>query len=120
MPLTIENARIVSTMLGREDHGILTCYVHLEGNGMVVGWGGYAFDSWDDSLKRRVGAAYGMEFIAAVLDVAGVERWEQLPGAYVRLESQGWGGRATRIGHITKDLWFDPEALATRMREGAK
>ena len=30
---TIENVKINDTFLGREDHGILTCYLTVEGEG---------------------------------------------------------------------------------------
>lgn len=30
---TIENVKITKTFLGREDHGILTCYLTVEGYG---------------------------------------------------------------------------------------
>lgn len=112
----IENARISGTMLGREDHGIMTAFVHLEGDGWGVGFGGYGLDQWDDAGRKRLGSAYGMAFIAAVLDVVGVTTWEQLTGQHVRVESEGWGGKARRLGHITKDKWFDPVALAEEYR----
>lgn len=36
-----------------------------------------------------------------------VDSWEQLKGQYVRVEFEGkWGGRALRIGHLTKNKWF--------------
>lgn len=95
----IKNARITGTMLGTEDHG------------------GYVFDSWDEVTRRRVGVAYGCEFILGVLRAVGVGSWEKLIGAHVRIETEGWGGRALRIGHIYKDQWFDPKALADSMRD---
>lgn len=115
----IENARIKDTMLGVEDHGILTAYVHLEGDGWGVGFGGYAMDSWDQSKKRRLGTAFGTEYILRLLDVIGVSKWEDLKGKYCRVETEGLGGGARRIGHITKDKWFDPKALAEEFKDEA-
>ena len=40
----IKNARITRTTLGVEDHGILTAFLHLEGDGWGIGFGGYALD----------------------------------------------------------------------------
>ena len=37
----IRNAVIQSTMLGYEDHGILTCFLHLDYSGAGQGFGGY-------------------------------------------------------------------------------
>lgn len=115
----IENALITSTMLGYEDHGILTAFVHVSGEGWGVGFGGFALDAWDEATKKRIGTAYGCQFIADVLRVVGVDAWEKLAGQHVRVESEGLGGRALRLGHITKNQWFDPRELATRYRSEA-
>lgn len=42
-----------------------------------------------------------------IMDTVGVERWEDLPGKYIRVESGGWGSTITKIGNIIKDKWFD-------------
>ena len=39
------NARITSTMLGIEDHGILTCMLHLQQEGCGQAFGGYRLDA---------------------------------------------------------------------------
>lgn len=116
---TIENAKIASTSLGYEDHGILTAFLHLSGEGWGVGFGGYALDTWNDALKRRVGTSYGIEFITSILTTLEVSSWERLPGQFVRVETEGWGGRALRIGHITKNQWFDPKALLEQLKARA-
>ena len=114
----IKNAVIKSTSLGYEDHGILTCYVYLEGDGWGVGFGGYALDGYDKSAKRRWAAnGYGVEFIRAIMRVAGVEVWEKLPGKSVRVDTEGWGGKALRLGHFLKDDWFDPKELAVQVEQ---
>ena len=41
MNKTIETVKITKTFLGREDHGILTCYLTVEGDGFEVSIGGY-------------------------------------------------------------------------------
>lgn len=115
----ILNAKITGTQLGPEDHGIFTCFVTLEGSGWGCGFGGYAFDSWSEAEKARVGAAFGIEFIAAVLRIAESPSWEKLIGKFVRCESEGLGGKIRRLGHITKDEWFDPQALAEKVRRRA-
>ena len=50
----IVNAQIDETFFGREEHGILTCYLYLKGNGFGVGLGGRALDGYDKSKKKRV------------------------------------------------------------------
>jgi hypothetical protein len=106
-----QNAKITSTMLGVEDHGILTCFLYLDYGGTCQGFGGYGMDAYDG--KRRVGVAYGMEFIAEVLRTVGVGKWEDLPGKHVRAVANH--SKVERIGHIIKDVWFDPELLARKM-----
>jgi hypothetical protein len=119
MMTEIKNAQITSTMLGYEDHGILTCFVTVEGDGWGCGFGGYALDLWDESKKARLGTAYGCQFIIETMKAVGVDSWEKLKGQHVRVESEGWGGTIKRIGHITKDKWFDPKALAESMKAGS-
>jgi len=113
----IENAKIDSTTLGVEDHGILTCMLMLSGDGWGIGFGGYAMDEpeKDEAGKfvGRRGTAFGAEYIRLLLETLQVKRWEDLPGTIVRVETEGGcGGRALRIGHALKDRWFDPKALA--------
>jgi len=94
----IENAKITSTFLGREDHGILTGMVTLAGDGWGVGFGG-----------RCLGGDYTTEWIKGVLDTLEVSSWEKLPGTLVRVEWEGVGGRALRIGHAIKNKWYSGE-----------
>ena len=116
----IINAKIESTMLGVEDHGILSCMIHLSWQGAGQGFGGYAFDEpvfgpggrERGDFKGRRGCAFGAEFIRRLLDTLKVERWERLPGTYVRLRKTDNFGAIDAIGHITDERWFDPKTLA--------
>ncbi len=116
----IINARIRSTTLGVEGHGILSCMIDCEGEGWGQGFGGYAFDepTWgpggreEHDFKGRRGVAFGMEFIRRLLDTLKVEKWEALPGQHVRLRKESDFGAIEAIGHITSERWFDPKALA--------
>ena len=118
----IKNAIIKSTMLGYEDHGILTAFVTLDYGGSGQGFGGRAFDEpikdplTNDFISRR-GVAYGMEWIARVLNTVGVESWEKLPGTPVRVKMDI--GKVYAIGHYLEDKWFDPKELAIAMAETA-
>src|SRR4051812_19355959 len=96
-------------MLGVEDRGILTCWLNLDFGGSGQGFGGYALDQWDEEKDARLGTAYGMEFIRRLMNVVGVEKWEDLVGKHVRAETD-WS-RVHRIGHITRDKWFNPSDL---------
>lgn len=82
-------ARIESTMLGYEDHGILTAFVHLDYGGAGQGAGGYSLDSYSDTEGRRVAHAGCGAFIAGVLQAVGVRQWEDLKGKHVYALTEG-------------------------------
>ena len=107
--MAICNARIESTMLGREDHGIMTwmIFISFGASSCSCGVGGYALDSYDKDTKTRVFRAESMESVSKVLEVVGVDKWEDLPGKYIRFEDNGWGSTITKIGNIIEDKWLD-------------
>lgn len=94
-----------STSLGVEDHGIMTAFVFIEWAGGGVGVGGYALDDYDETAKRRLGGAFGMDQIMAILDTLGVSEWGKLPGtpaiAVFPAGDPGWGGRSIGLASPT-------------------
>jgi len=109
-----KNAVITHTMLGYEDHGILTAYLYLDYGGSCQGFGGYALDRYVEGSRQsgrseRIGTAYGCEFIIRILSVLGVDKWEKIPGTHCRVKASH--EKAEAIGHILKDKWFDPQEL---------
>ena len=107
-----KNARIRSTRLGVEDHGILTAYIDLDYGGSGQAFGGYAFDApvkVNGEFSHREGTAYGMEFIRRVLVTLGVESWEKLPGTPIRVRASR--AQVEAIGHFIEDRWFDPSSI---------
>ena len=117
MKTEIKNAKITGYSLGKESHGILTMLVHLEGQGWGCSFGGYGFDSWNEEKQRRIGHAFGCEFISRVLETVGVDDVNKLKGASVRAETEGWGGGIVALGNFLKDDWFNPKELAKEMLE---
>ena len=105
--IEIKNARITKTMLGREDHGVMTFMIFIESGSTGVGVGGYALDQYDKETKTRVCHPIGLEAISTILDVVGVEKWEDLPGKYIRFEDRGWGSTVDAIGNIIEDKWIN-------------
>lgn len=101
------NAKITSTALGPESHGIFSAYLHLDYGGAGQAFGGYALDSWDEAKKERIGTAYGAEFVRRVLATVGVEKWESLTGKHIRVKRTF--EKVHAIGHIIEDRWFEPE-----------
>lgn len=72
------NAKIKSTMLGYEDHGILTCFLMLEQDGSGQGFGGYRLDA-----PHNKPSIFTDFWIKKILWVVGVDKWEDLKGKYV-------------------------------------
>lgn len=107
----INNAMIISTILGREDHLNMTWMIYIKTSSFVCGIGGYCLDGYDKETKTRVFKAESMESISELLDVVGVDKWEDLPGKYIRFEDNGWGSSITKIGNIIEDRWFDLEGF---------
>lgn len=107
MALERKNAVITSAALGPEDHGIFTVSLCLEYESGAQCFGGYAMDGYDKAKKRRIGSAYGMEFIVRVMETVGVTEWAQLKGKHVRVEAEQ--SKVHAIGHIVKNKWFNPE-----------
>lgn len=95
------NAKIKFTMLGYEDHGMLTYYLDLEWGSFGQGFGTYRLDSYDS--VPHVACGY---HIAGVLNAVGVKKWEDLKGQYVRIDHDY--DKIYGIGHIVDDKWFYP------------
>lgn len=108
MTITIEHndvtyhgtlAKIDKTMLGYEDHGVLTAYLHCSWPSGGVGVGGYNLDRYRENEGTRVATAYGLDQLAQMMKTAGVDSWEKLPGrqVIVLFEGDAWGGTAKGI-----------------------
>lgn len=106
--MQIKNAKINYTKLGREDHGIMTFIIGLDFDGYChQGIGCYALDGYNKETKTRVFSAKSMEAVSKILEVVGVDYWEELPGKYVRFKDQGWGKPIDEIGNLMEDKWFN-------------
>lgn len=99
----IHNAQIKSTSLGYEGHGIMTSWLTLEWDGGGVGFGGYS-----------LGGKSGIDYIEEIMKVVGVERWEDLKGKYVRVETDGWGTPVVKIGNLIKDKWLNQKEFFSK------
>lgn len=108
------NAIIERTMLGYEDHGILTCFLCLKQSSSGQGFGGYTLD--DRPKKDKEGNRYGGRepavfagfWIKRILEVVGVSKWEDLVGKHIRVVGEEFG-TIKGIGNIIEDKWFYPE-----------
>ena len=105
--MEIKNAQITGTMLGREDHGIFTFDIYVKFDSCGCGVGGYALDYYDKELGKRVFSAKSLEAVSNILDVVGVDKWEDLKGKYIRIKDNGWGSTIDEIGNIMENKWFN-------------
>ena len=107
-----KNAKITSTMLGTEDHGILSFYLYLDYGGSGQGAGGYSLDTpikTGNTFLRRVGTAEGLSLIMEILEIVGVGKWEDLPGKYIRVQADQ--AKVHAIGNVIKDKWLNFETF---------
>ena len=56
--MKIKNAKIRSTMLGRENHGIMTFMIYISADGFDCGIGGYWLDEFNSATQTRVFRAF--------------------------------------------------------------
>lgn len=107
--MEIKNALIDEVQLGIEDHGILVAWLMLDyGDSSHQGFGGYSLDK--PGKDGRTGSEFGTTFILQCLKICGVDSWEKIKGKNIRVKSED--GLAKEIGHITKNIWFNPRELA--------
>lgn len=105
--IKILNAKITSTSITMAEHGCLTFWITVEDGGWGVSIGGYSIGHGYLGSDEFHGYGPGLEAIMRIMDVVGVDKWEDLNGKYIRVESNGWGRTVKKIGHITNDKWFD-------------
>ena len=86
-----QNAKIIGTHLGTEDHGIFTCYLNLDYGGSCQSAGGYGLDTYFKRAERRLGTAAGLDLLMRILNTLGAEKWEALTGMHIRVKKNEHG-----------------------------
>lgn len=103
----IENAKITSADLSMEEHGCLTLWLILEGQGWGCGFGGRVLGKGYVGAKEFEGSEKGIVEIMKIMDVVGVSKFSELKGKIVRAEiDKWWGGKIDKIGNVIEDKWF--------------
>lgn len=108
------NDKITETKLG-EDHGCLTAYICVEGDGWGGGMGGHCLDHW----HRDVGyydSPDGYGAIIELMKTLEVDKWEDLKGKYVRVHVDEHN-TIDRIGHLMKNKWFSFKEYFEKVKE---
>lgn len=118
--MAIKNAIIEKVSLSKADHGLLSGWVYLDYGGSGQGFGGY--NLYVPKRKLKDAGNYAGHFIWRVLEIVGVERWEDLQGKPIRVDGDHSGIKA--IGHILEDKWFNPseefEEISNRFSDSSK
>lgn len=112
-----------SATVGMQRECFLVVDMSIEGDGWGTGGPGICLDTYDDSKKKRIGTAYGCEFIRNVLEAMGVDSYDAIvnrPIDVIYSEPNAWGlamkGFRCRKMHGGSGKWMvfanvlDPEA----------
>lgn len=110
----IMNAKIDDVSISMADHGCLTFFLILDGGSWGVSYGGYCIGHGYLGANNFQGSDIGLESMMRIMDAVGVEKWEDLKGKYVRVETNGIGSKITKIGNIIQNKWFDIEEFFNR------
>ena len=113
METEIKNAVIESVSIDTGDRGLLTAWLYLSYGAGGQGFGGYALYLPKDYAHHTNKGDFAGHFIFRCMQIAGVERWEDVKGKTIRVKSTN--SRVESIGHIVKDDWFNPSADFEKM-----
>lgn len=99
-----ENAKITDVSLEIGDHCCLTFSIALKGLGWGASFGGYNLAFFNGTSFK--GSEKGLEALTRIMDVAGVAKWEDIKGHYVRVKQED--RLVVGIGNVIEDKWFEP------------
>lgn len=106
--MAIENAKITNASITMADHGCLTFWLTLEGDGWGCGYGGYCIGKgYLGAGEFTAESGSGLVAMMEIMNVVGVEKWEDLKGQYCRVDVSSLGGTISIIGNLIKDKWFN-------------
>ena len=100
----IKNALIKHASITGADHGVLSAWLTLDYGGSGQNFGGYCL--YSPIRDFRTHGNYGGHFIHRCMEIAGVDKWENMVGKTIRVQCD-WS-KVEAIGHILKDDWFKP------------
>lgn len=107
----IFNMKITSVDLSMGDHGCIALAMTMEGNGYGVVYGGYCLGHGYLGAKEFDGSEKAMPYIMNIMNVVGVERFNDMKGKCARVAIRGIGSSTKIIGNIIEDKWFDSESF---------
>lgn len=111
--IKVRNAVITSAKFDTERG--LTAWLFLDYGGESQGFGGYLLYAPEGWAAHNNPGNFAGHFIWRCLEIAGVNEWSKLSGRSIRVKHDHGGVYA--IGHIIKDLWFEPGIEFPAMRK---
>ena len=104
----IRNAQIIDASIYTPNGNYLTFKVTIKSNEHICDVGHYDLGGVTEGIDPNVQIhPKAVLCIAKIMQIAGVTRWEDLKGKYIRYEDNGINCSIERIGHIIDDAWFD-------------
>lgn len=105
--MEVLNAKITGTTITMADHGCLTFYIFVEAGGLSGGLGGYCIGNGYVGSKDFSASSNGLEAMMRIMDVVGVDKWEDLKNKYCRVKYENLAKGFNEIGNIINDKWFN-------------
>jgi hypothetical protein len=102
----IRNAIIGKATLSKDSHGCLSSWICLDYDGSGQSFGGYVLYLPKSFNHHKLESVAG-HFIYRVLEIAGVDYWDELEGKTIRVKCDH--SKVYEIGHIIKNDWFNPK-----------
>lgn len=98
----------------RYDRGVfLTGWVFLNYGSGTQGFGGFVLGAKPgEKVKAEDGNKTGLmaAWVNGIMTVCDVDDYAKAAGRPVRVKREAkWNGKVFAIGHLTKDIWFEPE-----------
>lgn len=115
----IVNAIIESAEICISRGFIVDCWLSLDYGGSGQSFGGYVLGFSDrDNMDMP---NFAGEWLAQCMNIAAVEKFSQMKGKTIRVRKDGIGFNTSivAIGHITKDIWFNPTEVFARAQAAA-
>ena len=113
----IENVQISRVDLSMADYGVLTLEMPITGNGWGCVYGGRVIGQGYLGAKEFKGTPMGIEYIMRIMDIVGVEKFNEMRGKYIRVARTRWGDPIRIIGNLIKDRWFDADRFFENTKE---
>jgi hypothetical protein len=122
--MSIVNATIIDAEIKLDREVFLSVWLTLDYGGAVQGFGGFVLGGVADAKAGEHANQPNLaaEFIVRCLEIGGVDQFSKLVGRNIRVNRNyaGFNTTIVAIGHITKDIWFNPTETFKSWKAGTK